>query len=91
MTEWNAPEYAKLSSLQAAMASEVLNLLRPRLRGDERILDVGCGNGKVTREIAAMVPKGQRRRSRCFRNDGEICTRGRPERPCLCGAHECHF
>jgi trans-aconitate 2-methyltransferase len=58
MTEWNAPEYAKLSSLQAAMASEVLNLLRPKLRGDERILDVGCGNGKVTREIAAMVPKG---------------------------------
>jgi trans-aconitate 2-methyltransferase len=58
MTEWNAPEYAKLSSLQAAMAAEVLTLLRPRLRGDERILDVGCGNGKVTHEIAAMVPRG---------------------------------
>lgn len=58
MTEWNAAEYARLSALQAAMAAEVLSLLRGRLRGDERVLDVGCGNGDVTREIAAMVPYG---------------------------------
>jgi trans-aconitate 2-methyltransferase len=58
MTEWNAAEYARLSALQAAMAEEVLSLLRGHLRGDERVLDVGCGNGKVTREIAAMVPRG---------------------------------
>jgi trans-aconitate 2-methyltransferase len=28
MTEWNAPEYARLSGLQQAMAEEVLSLLR---------------------------------------------------------------
>jgi trans-aconitate 2-methyltransferase len=56
MTEWNAPEYARISTLQAAMAEEVLSLLE--LKGKERILDVGCGNGKTTSEIAARVPQG---------------------------------
>jgi trans-aconitate 2-methyltransferase len=56
MTEWNASEYARISTLQAAMAEEVLSLLD--LHGAERILDVGCGNGKTTAEIAARVPQG---------------------------------
>jgi len=56
MTEWNASEYARLSALQAAMAEEVLALLD--LKGNERILDIGCGNGKTTAEIAARVPNG---------------------------------
>jgi trans-aconitate 2-methyltransferase len=56
MTEWNASEYDRLSALQAAMAEEVLSLLK--LEGNERILDIGCGNGKTTAEIAARVPQG---------------------------------
>jgi trans-aconitate 2-methyltransferase len=28
------------------------------LRGDEHVLDVGCGDGKVTAEIARAVPRG---------------------------------
>jgi trans-aconitate 2-methyltransferase len=56
MTEWNASEYARISALQAAMAEEVLAVLD--LEGNERILDVGCGNGKTTAEIAARVPRG---------------------------------
>ena len=56
MTEWDAPEYARLSGLQQAMAEEVLSLLD--LKGSERVLDVGCGNGKVTAEIATRVPQG---------------------------------
>ena len=38
------------------MAEEVLSLLE--LEGSERVLDVGCGNGKNTSEIAARVPRG---------------------------------
>jgi trans-aconitate 2-methyltransferase len=56
MTEWNASEYARLSALQAAMAEEVLSLLD--LGGVEQVLDVGCGNGKTTTEIAVRIPKG---------------------------------
>jgi trans-aconitate 2-methyltransferase len=56
MTEWNATEYSRISSLQAAMAEEVLALLD--LKGTERVLDVGCGNGRTTAEIAARVPRG---------------------------------
>ncbi len=56
MTEWNAPGYARIASLQAAMAAEVLALLE--LKGNERVLDLGCGNGKVTAEIATRLPDG---------------------------------
>jgi trans-aconitate 2-methyltransferase len=56
MTEWNASEYHQLSALQDVMAAEVLSLLQ--LNGNERILDIGCGNGKTTASIAARVPKG---------------------------------
>jgi trans-aconitate 2-methyltransferase len=56
MTEWDATEYARLSGLQQAMAEEVLALLD--LKGGERVLDVGCGNGKITTQIARRVPQG---------------------------------
>ena len=55
MTEWNASEYDRLSALQATMAKEALSMLN--LQGNERILDIGCGNGKTTAEIAARVPQ----------------------------------
>ncbi len=56
MTEWDAADYARISGLQQAMAAEVLALLN--LGGSERILDVGCGNGKITAEIAARDAQG---------------------------------
>jgi trans-aconitate 2-methyltransferase len=56
MAEWNAPEYARVSGLQGAMAEEVLALLD--LAGSERVLDIGCGQGKITAEIAARIPGG---------------------------------
>ena len=39
------------------MAAEVLALLE--LKGTERVLDLGCGNGKVTAQIAGRVPRGE--------------------------------
>lgn len=56
MTEWNAPGYARIAQLQEAMAAEALALLN--LNGTEKVLDVGCGNGKVTAQIASRVPEG---------------------------------
>jgi trans-aconitate 2-methyltransferase len=56
MTEWNAKQYSQRSALQQAMAAEVLASLK--LDGSERVLDVGCGNGSITAEIAARVPQG---------------------------------
>src|SRR5450432_1139870 len=56
MTEWNASAYDQQSSLQQVMAVEELGRLK--LNGGERILDVGCGNGKITAEIADRVSRG---------------------------------
>ena len=55
--QWNAADYAANSAVQQTWAREVI--ARLQLRGDERILDVGCGDGKVTAEIAKAVPRGR--------------------------------
>src|SRR5262245_63002626 len=56
MTEWQASDYYRHSGLQQTMAEEQLGRLT--LDGSEQILDVGCGDGKITAEIAARVPRG---------------------------------
>lgn len=53
---WNPVDYARHSSSQLSWARE--HLRRLDLRGHERILDLGCGDGKVTAEIAAQVANG---------------------------------
>jgi trans-aconitate methyltransferase len=54
--KWNAADYAAHSSVQQAWARELI--ARLKLRGDEDVLDVGCGDGKVTAEIAQAAPHG---------------------------------
>jgi trans-aconitate 2-methyltransferase len=56
MTEWDAANYVRRSSMQEAMAAEVLALLH--LNGSERVLDIGCGDGRVSSEIASRLPHG---------------------------------
>jgi len=55
-TTWNAADYAAHSAVQQTWARELIAKLS--LRGDENILDVGCGDGKVTAELARAVPRG---------------------------------
>lgn len=57
MIEWKAQEYADIASLQTWLAESRLAELQ--WRGDERVLDVGCGDGRVTATMAARVPRGQ--------------------------------
>src|SRR5471032_3383453 len=54
--KWNAADYAANSVVQQTWARELIAKLK--LRGDEHILDVGCGDGKVTAELAHVVPHG---------------------------------
>ena len=55
--EWNASAYDRLSSPQLAMGREVLERLD--LQGDERVLDAGCGTGRVTELILERLDTGE--------------------------------
>lgn len=55
--EWNAAEYHKVSAPQFQWGRRVLSELR--LRGDERLLDAGCGTGKLTRILLENLPRGR--------------------------------
>ncbi len=57
MIKWNPAEYARQSSHQQAWARELIAKLK--LTGREAVLDIGCGDGKVTAELAAQVPAGK--------------------------------
>lgn len=56
MVDWDGAGYAHISGLQRAMATAALETVA--VAGDERVLDVGCGDGYVTRLIASRVPDG---------------------------------
>jgi len=53
---WDAADYAANSAVQLEWACELI--ARLQLGGAEHVLDVGCGDGKVTAELARKVPRG---------------------------------
>ncbi|MGI9097375.1 MAG: class I SAM-dependent methyltransferase [Solirubrobacteraceae bacterium] len=55
--DWNADAYHRVSGPQVAMAAAVLDRLE--LRGDETVLDAGCGSGRVTRLLLERLPCGR--------------------------------
>jgi trans-aconitate 2-methyltransferase len=56
-TEWNATLYHQISAPQVSWGKKVL--ARIRLRGDEHVLDAGCGTGRLTRDLLEALPSGQ--------------------------------
>ena len=55
--DWNAASYERMAAPLEAMGREVLDRLE--LRGDERVLDAGCGTGRVTAALLERLPRGR--------------------------------
>ncbi len=55
--DWDADAYHRVLGPQVAMAAAVLDRLE--LRGDETVLDAGCGSGRVTRLLLERLPRGR--------------------------------
>jgi trans-aconitate methyltransferase len=54
---WNATDYHRSSSAQQQWASELIQKLA--LTGTERVLDIGCGDGKITAELSQRLQNGR--------------------------------
>jgi trans-aconitate 2-methyltransferase len=54
--EWDAAEYEKLSAPQTRWGARVLGRLD--LRGDEAVIDAGCGTGRVTELLLEKLSQG---------------------------------
>ena len=54
--DWDASTYERVSGPQEEWAGQVIDRLE--LRGDETVLDAGCGSGRVTRLLLDRLPRG---------------------------------
>jgi trans-aconitate 2-methyltransferase len=54
--DWDARTYDRVADPMTRWGSAVLDRLV--LRGDERVLDAGCGSGRVTEGLAGRLPRG---------------------------------
>jgi trans-aconitate 2-methyltransferase len=54
---WDAGSYDRVGAPMTAMALAVLDRLQ--LRGDEVVLDAGCGTGRVTEHLLERLPRGR--------------------------------
>jgi trans-aconitate 2-methyltransferase len=55
--DWDAQTYDEVANPQTRWGTAVLDRLT--LRGDERVLDAGCGSGRVTEVLAERLPRGR--------------------------------
>lgn len=56
MSEWDAQRYHRVSNPQLEWGRRVLRRLAPQ--AGERILDIGCGTGRLTAELVALLGEG---------------------------------
>lgn len=54
--EWDAGSYHRISGPQTTWGKKVLS--RFKLRGDEVLMDAGCGTGRLTEELLQQLPHG---------------------------------
>ncbi len=54
---WDAKDYARNSTNQLQWAKELIPKLK--LQGTEALIDIGCGDGKITAKLARCLPKGK--------------------------------
>jgi trans-aconitate 2-methyltransferase len=54
--DWDAETYDRVANPMTTWGAAVLDRLP--LRGDERIMDAGCGSGRVTELLAERLPRG---------------------------------
>lgn len=57
MSAWDAKAYHQVSNPQFEWGKRVL--ARLPLRGDETVIDVGCGTGRLTALVAERLPRGR--------------------------------
>jgi trans-aconitate 2-methyltransferase len=57
LRDWDARTYDRVADPQTRWGTAVLDRLP--LIGDERVLDAGCGSGRVTELLAARLPRGR--------------------------------
>jgi len=57
LREWDGASYDRISGIMEGLGLQVLSRLE--LRGDETVLDAGCGSGRITQALIERLPRGR--------------------------------